>query len=353
VAPHPWQRTGPGKAFDGKPKFDLNQFNTAYFERLRSRVESAGTRGIYVAVMLFEGWGIRRSPGAWENHPFHPVNNVNHINGDSDGDGIGIDIHKLASPEVTVLQEAYVRRVIDTVNDLDNVLYEIINEGDDTTTDWQYHMIELVREYEQSKPKQHPVGMTCQRPAGSNPVLFDSTADWISPDHDGGYRKNPPPADGRKVILSDTDHLWGIGGNQDWVWKTFLTGMNPIFMDPYDGVVLGKPFDPQWEPVRRAMSQTRAFAERMDLAAMVPRKDLSSTNYCLANPGYEYLVYFPLGGAATIDLSDVQGEVQLEWFATDTGDTQSGGFQPAGGETEVRAPFDGASVLYIKTGSKD
>ena len=155
------------------------------------------------------------------------------------------------------------------------------------------------------------------------------------------------------MILSDTDHLWGIGGNQDWVWKTFLTGMNPIFMDPYDGVVLGKPFDPQWEPVRRAMSQTRAFAERMDLAAMVPRKDLSSTNYCLANPGYEYLVYFPLGGAATIDLSDVQGEVQLEWFATDTGDTQSGGFQPAGGETEVRAPFDGASVLYIKTGSKD
>ena len=37
VAPHPWQRTGPGKAFDGRPRFDLTKFNTAYFERLRSR----------------------------------------------------------------------------------------------------------------------------------------------------------------------------------------------------------------------------------------------------------------------------------------------------------------------------
>ena len=30
---------------------------------------------------------------------------------------------------MTALQEAYVRKVIDTVNDLDNVLYEITNEA--------------------------------------------------------------------------------------------------------------------------------------------------------------------------------------------------------------------------------
>ena len=30
---------------------------------------------------------------------------------------------------VTALQEAYIRKVIDTVNDLDNVLYEISNES--------------------------------------------------------------------------------------------------------------------------------------------------------------------------------------------------------------------------------
>ena len=48
------------------------------------------------------------------------------------------------------------------------------------------------------------------------------------------YRTNPPPADGRKVILTDTDHLWGVGGDVAWVWKSFLRGLNPLFMDPYE-----------------------------------------------------------------------------------------------------------------------
>lgn len=55
VGPHPWERTGPGNAIDGKPKFDLTKFNPVYFERLRKRVEAAGERNIYLAVMLFEG----------------------------------------------------------------------------------------------------------------------------------------------------------------------------------------------------------------------------------------------------------------------------------------------------------
>ena len=36
--PHPWARTGPGLARDGKPKFDLTQFNPEYFDRMRTRV---------------------------------------------------------------------------------------------------------------------------------------------------------------------------------------------------------------------------------------------------------------------------------------------------------------------------
>src|SRR5579863_10258846 len=39
VSPFPWKRTGPGKATDGEPKFDLTKFDDSYFSRLRSRVE--------------------------------------------------------------------------------------------------------------------------------------------------------------------------------------------------------------------------------------------------------------------------------------------------------------------------
>ena len=60
-APLPYARTGPGTALDGKPKFDLTKFDPAYFDRLAQRVAAARAHGIYVSVMLFEGWGLQFS----------------------------------------------------------------------------------------------------------------------------------------------------------------------------------------------------------------------------------------------------------------------------------------------------
>jgi len=313
VAPHPFARTGPGNAADGKPKFDLTQYDRDYFDRLRQRVTAAGQRGVYVSVMLFEGWGVQFAKQAWETHPFHPANNVNEIDGDANGDGKGLDIHTLTNRKVTVLQEAYVRKVIDTVGDADNLLYEISNENHPPSTPWQYHMIDYIHRYESGRPKQHPVGMTFQYKGGENRTLFESPAEWISPNPEGGYRDNPPAADGSKVILTDTDHLWGIGGNQAWVWKSFLRGLNPLFMDPYDGTVIGNRFDTKWEPVRKSLGHTRRFAERMNLVAMTPSNDLASSGYCLAHASAddgEYLVYAPDGGKVTVDLSATPGKLE-------------------------------------------
>ncbi|HXG12896.1 MAG TPA: DUF6298 domain-containing protein [Gemmataceae bacterium] len=352
VAPLPWARTGPGKALDGKPRFDLTKFDPVYFERLRARVRAAGRRGIYVSVMLFEGWGLRHgnrgraAPAgwAWRSHPFHPDNNINRINGDVDGDGITGEVHSLANPAVNALQAAYIRKVVDTVNDLDNVLYEVINEGGQK--EWDWWVVKTVHDYERTKPKQHPVGITghgAERLAD----MLASPAEWISPGRVDGYGEDPPAWEGKKVSLLDTDHIWGVGGNVGWVWKSFLRGHNPIFMDPYKGVVLGKPDDPQWEPIRRNLGYTRRLAERIDLAAMAPHDRLASSRYCLANPGREYLVFVPEGGRVTVDLSAVSGELRVEWFNPATGKPADAGTIRGGGREEFRAPFDGPAVLYL------
>ncbi len=362
--PFPWQRTGPGTALDGKPKFDLRKFNQTYFHRLRERVLSAHNRGIYVSIMLFEGHGLHASlvPWCWDGHPFNVNNNVNGIDGDPNGDGRGTETHTLEIPAVTELQEAYVREVVDTVNDLDNVLYEIANESGDYSTQWQYHMIDYIHDYEKTKLKQHPVGMTFQWAGeyrGTNENLFNSPADWISPNPEGGYRDDPPAADGSKVILNDTDHLWGIGGNQAWVWKSFCRGLNPIFMDPYrrpqdekstwtDHLSDTAALDPRWESIRKSMGYTLNYAKRMDLASMVPHSDLASTKYCLAAPGAEYLVYLPDGGEVTVDLSAASGTLDVEWFNPSTGETESAE-AISGKKHKFTAPFSGDAVLYIKS----
>ncbi len=345
---HPWPRSGDEKALDGKPKFDLSRFNPDYFNRLRERVIQARDHGIYVSVMLFEGWAMQRIDGVWKYHPFNFGNNINGIDGDVDGDNHGLEIYMLENPDVTALQETYVKKVIDTVNDLDNVLYEISNENHPKSTEWQYHMIDFIHKYEQSKPFQHPVGMTFQFKGGKNSTLFESPAEWISPNPEGGYRDNPPAADGSKVIITDTDHLWGIGGNQAWVWKSFLRGMNPIFMDPCDGMVLGEKYDPKWEPIRKSMGYVLRYANRMHLSTMVPSNKLSSTQYCLADIGKEYLIYLPEKASITVDLSGTNNTFSVEWFDPNHNETLRGDPISGGQNQPFQSPFAQDAILYLK-----
>jgi hypothetical protein len=360
--PHPWMRCGPGTALDGKPKFDLTRFDDAYFERLRQRVSASAERGIYVSVMLFEGHGLHASLEPWcrDGHPFCRENNVNGIDGDPDDTGRVLDCHTLKMEAVTAIQEAYVEKVIDTVNDLDSVLYEISNETGAYSTEWQSHLIDFIHAREREKPKQHPVGMTFQfagRDPGSNQALFESPADWISPNPEGGYRDDPPDGEGGKVILSDTDHLWGLGCAPGWVWKSFTRGMNPILMDPiqpFPGISehpnwgpINDPDHPLWEPIRRQMGDTRRFAERVDLVRMVPRGDLASSGYCLANSGVEYLVYLPGEGTVSVDLSAASGSLDLEWFDVESGETVEVGRASGGSNQEFASPVGGEAALYL------
>ena len=69
----------------------------------------------------------------------------------------------------------------------------------------------------------------------------------------------------------------------------------------------------------RDMDDVAAHLERVGLAAMTPHGAPSSTKYCLAAPGSEYLVYLPEGGLVTLDLSDARGALAVEWIDRTTG----------------------------------
>jgi hypothetical protein len=150
------------------------------------------------------------------------------------------------------------------------------------------------------------------------------------------------------VIISDTDHLWGVGGDRAWVWKSFTRGHHTIYMDPLHKPEWVRSSEAEMEGARKAMGETRRFAERMNLAAMIPRNELSSTQYCLASPGREYLVYQPRAGRAfTVELTG--GRFHYEWFDAAAGRTaETGQIEAAGGGQQFKPPFEGDAVLYLK-----
>ena len=126
---------------------------------------------------------------------------------------------------------------------------------------------------------------------------------------------------------------------------------SPIGTDPRDPQ-FGVSVDPYWDTIRRAMGHTLAYAKRIDLAAMKPMDALSSTRYCLAHPGVEYVVYQPAPGKDfSVELA--AGTYAFEWFNPAAGSESATGTLTVAAESRsFTAPFAGDAVLYLKKSSR-
>ncbi len=306
-----YPRTGPGDALDGQSKFDVNQFNPDYFNRLRERVFAAREKGIYVSVMLFQGLSVAQPKNEkidsqkgnpWEGHPFNKKNNINGIDGDKDGNGNGSEIHTLIDPRITQLQENYVKQMIETLNGYDNLIWEIGNACGDPSLEWQNHMIQFIRDYEKGKPFQHPIWISdpllnTDSNANRTKALFDSPADAISSPGLNGDEKKLFDFPQKKVIMARNEiyHSDAPVIDHTWVWKCFVRGFNPIVLDPYRDIRVQSPDKPvpEYDRIRKALGQTLLFSKTIQLEKMIPHNELCSTGFCLANPGQEYLAYQP------------------------------------------------------------
>ncbi len=372
VGPHPWLRTGPGLATDGKPKFDLTKYDPAFFDRLRTRVLQLNAAGIYVAVYLFSAeWpNIYRCSN--DGFPLSAANNINGVDA-----GTGNGAYTMSAPNaVTAVQDAYVEKMIDTLNDASNVIWATSEEGPSASVWWNNRQIQHVKAYEATKPFQHPVGYgTLNVGSGANDAdLYNSNADWVAPK----AAESPTTSCGSgtptcKVNINDSDHsafgLWNNSAksNRNFIWNNFTRGVSTAFMDPYvvyypregrnpcvnpvNGVCSGP--DLRWDNLRNTMGDTLTYAKRMNLSAMTPQPGLASTGYILANinpNATEMLIYAPYGGQFTVNLGHTNRTLSVEWFDAATGQKIAGPSVAGGTTRTFITPFSdysGDVALYL------
>lgn len=374
AGPLPWLRTGPGNASDGGLKFDLTKFNSSFFDRLRTRTEALNRAGIYVGIYLFTGeWlNIFRCPS--DGYPFTGANNVNGVDDGYTGGKKGTGAITMTAPNaITRFQDAYVEKVIDTLNDLPNVLWIVSEEAPANSTWWNNHQIAHVRAYESQKPHQHPIGYAALI-GSTDATLYNSDADWVAP----AARISPAESCGSgrprcKVNVNDSDHsYWEIWKdspqvNRNYAWENFMRGNQVLFMDPYvayypresrnlcvspANAICSGP-DKRYDNFRDNLGFILKYSRKLNLAGVTPRGTLSSTGYCLAQTspvGAEYMVYAPSGGSFTVNLSAMpeSRRLSVEWFNPSSGVATVADPVSAGSSSQsFSPPFSGDAVLYL------
>jgi len=172
----PWKRSEVTGNTNGGNKFDLDQWDEAYFTRFKSFVEEAQKRAVIVEVTLFTSI---YSDSLWVYCPANPQNNINNI-ALSDYK----KVHTSENGNLLKYQEKYVKRIVTELNKYDNVIYEIQNEpwADQpvgayrpnvwqkssldswgariniptaTSIAWQTHIAKLITDTERSLGKKH------------------------------------------------------------------------------------------------------------------------------------------------------------------------------------------------------
>lgn len=376
VSPQPWLRTGPGKATDGDLKFDLTKFDQSYFDRLRARTQALGNAGIYAGVYLFTGEFLNLFRCSSDGYPFTGANNINGIDDGYTAGPKGIGSITMTEPNaITRFQDAYVEKVVDTLNDLPNVLWIVSEEAPDNSQWWNSHQISHLKAYESRKRFQHPIGYAALIPStkASDQIIYNSDADWVAP----GARISPARTcgDGHpacKVDVNDSDHsYWEMWKetpqqNRNYAWENFMSGNQVLFMDPYvvyyprqSRNLCGSPVngicpsaDPRWENFRNNLGYIMKYSRRLNLAQVTAQSALSSTGNCLAQTpaaGAEYLIYAPSGGSFTVNLGAMPSERKLavEWFNPSTGAVMVEDPVHAGSSHQFSPPFSGDAVLYL------
>jgi hypothetical protein len=155
----PYPRSGQGVAWDVLPKYDLDQWNPEFFERLHGFLSLASDYGVIVEVVILSN---TYNDDIWNLNPLNAKNNINDVETVPFADYM-----TQRHPKLFERQKALVRKAVEEINPYDNVIIEICNEpggnapgeGDhakpEEVNDWQRALAQVIRETEAGLPNQH------------------------------------------------------------------------------------------------------------------------------------------------------------------------------------------------------
>lgn len=355
----PWARSNePGYA-NGGSKFDLNKWDSAYFDRLRDFVGEAGKRGIVVELVLFCPF---YEDGMWKLSPMNAANNINGI-----GKMTRTDVYTLKDPELLAVQDAMVREIVRQLNGFDNVYFEICNEPyfGGVTLEWQAHIAKTITDTEANLKFKHLIAQNIankyQKITDPNPLVSIFNFHYAKPpntvtdnyglnrvigDDETGFAGSEPKPyriEGWDFIIAggavydNLDYSFTVG-HEDGTADVNAPGGGGAVLHKELGIL--KDFINSFEFIR--MQPDNSIIKRG-----VPEK---ATAGALAEKGRAYAIYINGGTEANLVMELPRGRYLEEWINTKTGQVDKHRkFDYSGGLLTLNSPeYEEDIALRIK-----
>jgi hypothetical protein len=346
----PWRRGDqPGYA-NGGNKFDLRQWDDAYFARLKDFARYASQKGLVIEFTLFCPMYEDRQ---WNLSPMNVRNNVNGI-----GDANRLEVFTLDKHgDLLEVQEKMTRKLVTELNSFDNVIFEIMNEpyAMKVPTAWQHHIADLIVETERGLPNRHLISQnianktaTIEAPHSAVSVFnfhYASPPDAVA----ANYRLG-------KVIGDNETGFRGIADSPYRIeaWEFVIAGgglFNHLDYSFTTGHEDGTFVYPATQPgggnagFRRQLKILRDFISRFDFVRMQPDDAVvvsgappGGTVRALVQPDRAMAIYVRGAGATAVGVELPAGKWAAEWIDTKTGAPARTAIVAGGGVRQIEAP---------------
>jgi hypothetical protein len=200
-------------------KYDLEQIDSVYLDRLKSVLRLANQNGQKVMLTLFDNWSL--GTRTFERTPWYSRNNYQRLKV-----GGRKDFYSVENKELLRIQEHFVRTIVANTKDSEPI-YEIVNEGSgvacDQLDEWHGRVASWI---EQEAPNAQ-IGVNVSNACAS--IFGAPWADVISL-HGDNWRAKPvcdyveryPD----KLVIMDTDGAWKTRNDNRLVKKWLSEAMS-------------------------------------------------------------------------------------------------------------------------------
>jgi hypothetical protein len=361
--------------YDGK--FNLDEFNDEYWQRLENFLKMTYEREIIVQMEVFDAWDHmidHQSLGGWSKHPFNPANNINYTETESGlptefGNKPGTDpsghpffqsVPALDNNELILnYQQAYIDKMLSISFKYPNVLYCIQNESGEELAFGDYWI-----NYIRSRASEFNVLIYTTDMRRNNDItahdhafLYQNPDIYTFIDISQNNSNNIPtgqlhwdriqmvrnilkgqgirPMNNIKIYSReggfaseglapfDGDH---IDGPQRF-WRNIMGGCagarfhrpHPLEGGPENHYARTQDALGLHVQAQNNIKSARMLTGEINIFSCEPRNDLLSDRrdneaYCLAEEGKQYVLYFPYEGTIMLDFSGAKGEWLLKWL---------------------------------------